>query len=67
MDDIPRLDSDELIALGHAIDDAMDRRDIDEAIRLSSLQRPELRRWLKAHGFPGVGAEGGETSQCPRR
>jgi hypothetical protein len=56
---VPRMDSDALVAISHAIDAAMDRGDMDEAIRLSSMQGPELSRWLKAHGFPC--ADAGET------
>jgi hypothetical protein len=50
-----RIDSEAFVALSCAIDAAMERSDIDEAIRLSSLQQEELNRWLQARGFPPLG------------
>jgi hypothetical protein len=52
MDGMPTIDSDALVALSRAIDTAMDRGDMDEAIRLSSLQAEEMNRWLQANGYP---------------
>lgn len=52
MSGIPRIDSEAIVALSHAIDEAMDRGDVDEAVRLSSLQWSEMSRWLVEHGYP---------------
>jgi hypothetical protein len=41
-----------VVALSRAIDAATDRGDVEEAIRLASLQGAELNRWLEAHGYP---------------
>jgi hypothetical protein len=63
MDGIARLESGALVALSHAIDAAMARGDVGEAIRLSALQGPELSRWLEAHGYPGMDKGTGEKSR----
>jgi hypothetical protein len=63
MDGIARLESGALVALSHAIDAAMERGDVDEAVRLSALQGPEVSRWLEAHGYPGIHKETGDTSR----
>jgi len=52
MHDMLRMDSNGLIALSHAIDAPTDRGDIDETIRLSSLQGPEPSRWLEPTAIP---------------
>jgi hypothetical protein len=44
MHDMLRIESNGLIALGYATDAVMDHGDVDEAIRLSSLQGPKLSR-----------------------
>ena len=41
-----------VVALSQAIDAAMDRGDVDEAIRLASMQEAALDRSLEAHGSP---------------
>jgi hypothetical protein len=46
------ISADAVVALSRAIDAATDRGDVDEAIRLASLQEAELDRWLEAHGYP---------------
>ena len=55
MDGGSTISSDAVVALSRAIDAARDRGDMDEAIRLASLQGAELNRWLEAHGYPGYG------------
>jgi len=45
------ISSDAVVALGRAIDAALERGDKDEAARLGSLQGAELNRWLEAHGY----------------
>lgn len=47
-----------VVALSQAIDAAMDRGDVDEAIRLASMQEAELDRWLEAHGYPPLRNDG---------
>jgi hypothetical protein len=59
MDRVRSITSDALVALGYAIDAAMDRGDVDEAVRLSSLQWEELSRWLEDHGYPPLQGAGG--------
>lgn len=44
--------SHEIVALSGAIDAAMDCGNVEEAIRLSSMQWAEIRRWLDDHGYP---------------
>ena len=46
------IGADAVVALSRAIDAAMDCGDVDEAIRLASLQGAQLNRWLEAHGYP---------------
>ena len=52
------ISADAVVALSRAIDAAMDRGNVDEAIRLASLQGAELDRWLEAHGHPPLGDDG---------
>ena len=46
------ISADAVVALSRAIDAATDRGELEEAIRLASLQGAELNRWLEAHGYP---------------
>ena len=46
------ISADAVVALSRAIDAATDRGDVEEAIRLASLQGAELNRWLEAHSYP---------------
>jgi hypothetical protein len=41
-----------VVALSRAIDAAKEHGDVEEAIRLASLQGAELNLWLEAHGYP---------------
>ena len=52
MGGVSTITADAVVALSRAIDAATDRGDVDEAIRLASLQEAELNRWLEAHGYP---------------
>jgi hypothetical protein len=52
--------SQKIVALSRAIDAAMDRGDVDEAIRLSSMQWEQVRRWLEEDGFPAAGHDDGD-------
>lgn len=52
MDGASTISADAVVALSRAIDAATDRGDVDEAVRLASLQGAELNRWLEAHGYP---------------
>lgn len=52
MGGVSTITADAVVALSRAIDAAMDCGDVDEAIRLASLQEAELNRWLEAHGYP---------------
>ena len=52
MGGVSTISVDAVVALSRAIDAATDRGDVDEAIRLASLQGAELNRWLEAHGYP---------------
>ena len=58
MDGWSTIGADAVVALSRAIDAAMDRGDMDEAIRLASLQEAELNRWLEAHGYPRLRDDG---------
>jgi len=58
MDGGSTISADAVVALSCAIDAAMDRGDMDEAIRLASLQEAELNRWLEAHGYPRLRDDG---------
>jgi hypothetical protein len=66
MGGMPAIESEALVALSRAIDNAMDRGDIDEAIRLSSLQWAELNHWLKDHGYPTLGNDNVDELACFR-
>lgn len=46
------ISADAVVALSRAIDAATDRGDVEEAIRLASLQGAGLNRWLEARGYP---------------
>jgi hypothetical protein len=46
------ISADAVVALSRAIDAATDRGDVEEAIRLASLQGAELNHWLEARGYP---------------
>jgi hypothetical protein len=50
--DVSMISGDAVVALSRAIDAALDRGDMEEAIRLASLQKADLSRWLEAHGYP---------------
>jgi hypothetical protein len=54
MDGGSAIGADAVVALSRAIDAGMDRGDMDEAIRLASLQGAELNRWLEAYGYPRI-------------
>ena len=58
------ISSDAVVALSRTIDAATGRGDIDEAIRLASLQDAELNRWLEAHGYPRLRKAHGARPSC---
>jgi hypothetical protein len=52
MEGVLEIDSYAFVALCRAIDDASDRGDTGEEIRLAAMPPPDLSRWLRDHGYP---------------